>query len=177
MTDDLDIFDAEQEVEQSRTSTPRLLPVVAALVGGGLLIGIVVSVIVAGLTSVQLSPAQPGSTVCDGAASCDNLTLDQVRSLTAIPFTDDATVTSSSYAETSTDITVRATVRLAEGSANPFDDSVYDVTSLSTLDTGDHIVIDDYAASGEEGSLTAQAALVLDDEAREVVVVEVVRTL
>ena len=110
---DLDIFDGLEEVEQSRSSNPRLPQVIGALVIVGLLIGIVASVIVSGIASVTSQTVEPGSVVCGGAAICDDLTLAQVRSLTGIPFADDAVVEVSQYAETDSKITVTATVVLA----------------------------------------------------------------
>ena len=179
MTDDLAIFDAEEEVEQSRTSSPRLLPVIAALVGGGLLLGIAASVIVSSIASVSAVKVEPGSVVCAGDAICQDLTLDQVRSLTGIDFADDAIVSTSSYAETDSDITVRAIVVLADGGANPFDDSPYAVIASPRYDwdTDQHTVLDYYAASGEAGTLYGEAAHVIDDRSRELVLLQVVRTL
>jgi len=179
MNDDLDIFDTEEEIEQSRTGNPRLLPVIGALVGVGVLIGVAVSVIVSSVASVSLARVEPGSVVCAGAAICDNLTLEQVRSLTGIAFADDATVATSSYAETGSDITVRATVVLADNGANPFDGSPYAVIAAPSLQwaTGDLTVLDYYAATGEGGSLYAEGLHAIDDRARELVLVEVVRTL
>ena len=179
MSDDLDIFDELEEVQQSRTSNPRLLPVIGVLVGGGLLLGIAISVIVSGVASVGLTKVEPGSVVCGGAAICENLTLDQVRSLTGIPFADDATVASSSYAETGSDITVRATVVIADGDANPFDDSPYGTISVPRLEweTSQYTVLDYYAASGENGTLYGEAVHAIDDRVRQLVLVDVVRTL
>ncbi len=177
-SDDLDIFDGLEEVQPSRSGNPRLLQVIGALVVAGLLVGVVVSVIVSGIASVGLQKVEPGSVVCGGAAICDDLTLAQVRSLTSIPFADDAVVQVSQYAETDSKITVTATVVLADGSANPLD-GAYGVIANPTLDwpVDDLTVIDYYAASGEEGSLYAEALFAVDDRVRDVVLVEVVRTL
>jgi hypothetical protein len=178
MDDDLDIFDDLTEVEESRSSSPRLPQVIGALVVVGLLIGIAASVIVSGIASVTPQTVEPGSVVCGGAAICDGLSLDQVRSLTGIPFGDDAVVAVSQYAETDSKITVTATVVLADGSANPLDEA-YGMIAMPTLDwaTDDLTVLDYYAASGESGSLYAEALHAVDDRVREVVLVEVVRTL
>ena len=179
MTDDLSIFETEQDVEQSRTSSPRLLPVIGALVGGGLLLGIAASVIVSSIASVSPAPMGPGSVVCAGDAICNDLTLDELRSLTSIPFADDAIVSTSSYAETDSDITVRAIVVLADGAANPLDESPYTVIASPRYewDTEPYTVLDYYAASGEGGTLYAEAVHAIDDQARGLVLVEVVRTL
>jgi hypothetical protein len=179
MTDDLAIFDIEEDVQPSRTSNPRLLPVIGALVGGGLLLGIAASVIVAGVASVSPAPMGPGSVVCAGDAICNDLTLDELRSLTSIPFADDAIVSTSSYAETGSDITVRAIVVLADGGANPFDDSPYVAIPSPRFewDTEPYTVLDYYAASGEGGTLYGEAVHAIDDRVRELVLVEVVRTL
>jgi len=179
MTDDLAIFEIEEDVEPSRTSSPRLLPVIGALVGGGLLLGIAASVIVSGIASVSPARVEPGSVVCAGDAICNDLTLDQIRSLTSIPFADDAVVSTSSYAETGSDITVRAIVVLADGGANPFDESPYTITTSPRFDwdTDEYTVLDYYAASGEGGTLYAEAVHAIDDRVRELVLVEVVRTL
>ena len=176
--DDLDIFDGLEEVEQSRSSNPRLAQVIGALVVAGLLVGVVVSVVVSGIASVGLQQVEPGSVVCGGAAICNDLTLAQVRSLTGIPFADDAEVLVSQYAETDSRITVTATVALADGSVNPLED-VYGVIANPTIDwpTDDLTVLDYYAASGEDGSLYAEALFAVDDRMRDVVLVEVVRTL
>jgi hypothetical protein len=117
--------------------------------------------------------------VCGGAAICDELSLDQLRSLTGIDFADDAVVTASQYAETDSKITVTATVVLGEAAANPFDDSAYLRISTPQLDwpIDDLTLIDYYAASGENGSLYGEAVLAIDDRVRDVVLVEVVRTL
>ena len=179
MTDDLAIFETEEDVEQSSTSSPRLLPVLGALVGGGLLLGIAASVIVSSIASVSPAPMGPGSVVCAGDAICNDLTLDELRSLTSIPFDDDAIVSTSSYAETGSDITVRAIVVLADGGANPFDDSPYAIIASPRFDwdTDEYTTLDYYAASGEGGTLYAEAVHAIDESARELVLVEVVRTL
>ena len=54
--DDLDIFDDLEDVEQSRNSSPRLPFVIGALVVVGLIIGIVVSVVVGGFTTIAFLP-------------------------------------------------------------------------------------------------------------------------
>ena len=179
MDDGLDIFDDPEEVEQSRSSHPRLLQVIGALIVGGLLLGIAASVIVSALASVTPQSIEPGSVVCGGAAICDDLTLEQVRSLTGIPFADDATVSVSQYAETDSKITVTATVVLADGSDNPLEAASYGVIADPSRDwpTDDLTVLDYYAAMGEEGSLYAEAVHAIDDRVREIVLVEVTRTL
>jgi hypothetical protein len=176
---DLDIFEAEEEFAPSRGSNPRLLQVIGALVVAGLLVGVVASVIVSGIASVSPQRVEPGSVVCGGAAICDDLSLDQLRSLTGIDFADDAVVTASQYAETDSKITVTATVVLGEAAANPFDDSAYLTVSTPQLDwpIDALTLIDYYAASGENGSLYGEAVLAIDDRVRDVVLVEVVRTL
>lgn len=178
-SNDLDIFDTEEEVGESRGSNPRLLQVIAALVVAGLLIGIMVSVIVGGLSTIAPSKVEPGGVDCGGAAICNELSLDEVRSLTGIPFADDASVTAAQYAETDSKITVTATVVLADGSANPLDGGTYAIIAEPTLDwpTANLTVLDYYAASGEQGTLYAEAVHVVDDRVREVVLVEVTRTL
>ncbi len=173
---DLEIFDTAEEVA---ASTTRLPVVIASLVAGGLLIGIVVSVVVGLLSSVTPVRVEPGSVVCGGAAICDDLSLVQVQSLTAIPFPVGSTVQSSSYAETASDITVLAEVVLPDGSDNPLEASAYATMSQPKLDwdvTG-LTVLDYYVASGEEGTLYAEAVHAVDDRVREVVLVQVVRTL
>lgn len=173
---DLDIFDSAEEVEQPR---PRVLVVVGALVGVGLLIGIVVSAIVGLYSSVTPVEAQPGSSVCGGAAACDGLSLLQVQSLTAIPFPAGSQVESSSYAETAADITVLAEVTLPEGADSPFGASAYTTRSQPTFDwdTAGLTVLDYYAASGELGALYAEAVHAVDGDGREVVLVRVERVL
>ncbi len=177
--DDLDIFEAQEEFEPSRGSNPRLLQVIGGLVVFGLLIGIVASVIVSGVASVAPQKVEPGSVVCGGAAICDDLTLAQVRSLTGIPFADDAVVEVSQYAETDSTITVTATVALADGSANPLDEAPYAIIATPTIawPVADLTVIDYYAAAGEGGTLYAEALYAVDDRVRDLVLVEVVRTL
>ena len=173
---DLDIFDSVEEVAPSTT---RLPVVIGSLVGGGLLIGIAISVVVALFSSVTPVRVEPGSVVCGGAAICDDLSLVQVQSLTAIPFPVGSTVLSSSYAETANDITVLAEVALPDGSDNPLDVSAYATMSQPKLDwdvTG-VTVLDYYVASGEQGALYAEAVHVVDDRVREVVLVQVVRNL
>jgi hypothetical protein len=174
--DDLDIFDSVEEVAPSTT---RLPIVIGSLVGGGLLIGIAISVVVALVSSVTPVRVEPGSVVCGGASVCDDLGLVQVQSLTAIPFPAGSTVLSSSYAETANDITVLAEVELPEGSENPLDVSAYATMSQPKLDwdvTG-LTVTDYYVASGEQGTLYAEAVLATDGEQHTVVLVQVVRTL
>lgn len=177
--DDLDIFDDLEEVAQTRDSSPRLPLVIGALVVAGLLIGILVSVIVGGVTTIASAPVQPGSVDCGGAAICNELTLAEVRSLSGIPFSDDATVSAAQYAETDSMITVTARVLLADGEANPLDDSAYGIILEPTLEwpVDDLTVLDYYAASGEEGTLYAEAVHAVDDKVREVVLVVVTRTL
>ena len=178
MDDDLDIFDGLEEVQPSRGSNPRLAQVIGALVVVGLLIGVVAAVIVSGISSVTSQKVEPGSVACGGAAICNDLTLAQVRSLTGIPFADGAEVLVSQYAETDSRITVTATVALADGSPNPLEE-VYGIIADPTLDwpVADLTVIDYYAASGEGGTLYAEAVYAVDDRVRDVVLVEVVRTL
>lgn len=174
--DDLDIFDSVEEVAPSST---RLPVVIGSLVGGGLLIGIAISVVVALFSSVTPVRVEPGSVVCGGATVCDDLGLVQVQSLTAIPFPVDSEVVSSSYAETDSEITVRAEVALPEGAENPLDVSAYATMSQPKLDwdvTG-LTVTDYYVASGEQGALYAEAVWATDASGREIVLVQVVRTL
>ena len=172
-----DLFADEVDVEPSRAANPRLLQVIGALVVLGLIVGIAVSVIVGGLSTITPSKVEPGSVVCGGAAICEDLSLDQVRSLTGIPFADDADVLVSQYAETDSTITVTATVVLADGGSNPLDEA-YTIIASPTLDwqTDDLSVLDYYAASGEEGTLYGEAVHAIDDRVRELVLVTVVRT-
>lgn len=174
-----DIFSREVDVAPSIAANPRLLQVVGALVVAGLLIGVLVIVVVTGLSSIVAKPVGPGSVVCGGAAVCSDLSLEQVRSLTAISLPAGSEVRSSSYAETDDIITVTAEVLLPDGAADPFMGTGYGAIGSPNLDwpTDDLTVLNYYAATGEQGTLNAEAVLAIDDRVREVVLVQVTRVL
>jgi hypothetical protein len=168
-----DLFSEEVEVTPSVAANPRLLQVIAALVVLGLLVGTVIAVIVSGLSSVTAR----GPALC-GAAVCNDLSLDEVRSLTAIDLPDGSTVVESSYEETDDLITVTARVLLPDGAPDPFDGTGYGPISSPRLDwpLDDLTVLTFYAATGEQGALNAEAVFAVDDRAREVVLVQITRT-
>jgi hypothetical protein len=178
VSDELDdLFAEEVEVAPSVAASPRLLQVVISLVVVGLLVGAAVIVVVSGLSSV--TGVRGGSAVCGGAASCADLSLDQVRSLTAIDLPADSDVVESSYEQTDHLITMTATVWLPDGAADPFDGTGYGQISSPGVDwpIDDLTVLAFYGATGEQGTLNAEAVFAVDDRVREVVLVQVTRTL
>ena len=171
-----DLLSEEVEVAPSTASNPRLLQVVGALVVLGLLVGGVIVVVVSGLSSIGVAR---GGALCGGDAVCSDLSLDEVRSLTAIDLPSGSEVVESSYAETDDLITVTARVLLPDGAPDPFDGTGYGPISTPGADwpLDDLTVLEFYAATGEQGALNAEAVFAVDDRVREVVLVVVTRTL
>ena len=179
MSDDSELDDLladEVEVGASTASNPRLMQVIVALVVVGLLVGAAVAIVVSGLSSVT---ADHSSALCGGASSCTDLTLDQVRSLTAINLPADSEVVESSFEQTDERITVMATVLLPDGADDPFDGTGYGPITTPRLDwpIEDLTVLKYYGATGEQGALNAEAVFAVDDRVREVVLVQITRTL
>ena len=170
-----DLLSEEVEVAPSRAANPRLFQVIGALVVLGLLVGAVIVVVVSGLSSI----AGQRAPLCGGAAVCTDLSLDEVRSLTAIDLPAGSEVVESSYAETDDLITVTARVLLPDGAADPFEGTGYGPISTPQADwpLDDLTVLAFYAATGEQGTLNAEGVFALDDRVREVVLVQVTRTL
>ena len=168
-----DLFSQEVEVAPSVAANPRLAQVIAALVVLGLLVGTVIVIVVSGLSSVT----GRGAALC-GDAVCNDLSLDEVRSLTAIDLPDGSDVLESSYEETDDLITVTARVLLPDGAPDPFEGTGYGPISTPRLDwpLDDLTVLAFYAATGEAGALNAEAVFAVDDRVREVVLVQVTRT-
>ena len=170
-----DLLSEEVEVAPSTAANPRLLQVIGALVVLGLLVGTVIVVVVSSLSSIAAQRAP----LCDGAAVCNELSLDEVRSLTAIDLPAGSEVVESSYAETDDLITVTARVLLPDGAADPFEGTGYGPISTPSLDwpIDDLTVLAFYAATGEQGTLNAEGVFAVDDRVREVVLVQVTRAL
>lgn len=165
-----ELFDDEQDVE---VRTPTIAKVLLTLVGAGIVAAIVVIVLANVVTFGRPDP----ETLCDGAASCSDLTVEQVSSLTALELPANADVVSSSYDSTSERILIEATVELPVGSANPFDGSSYFEVDESELDLAANLTpVAFYAATGELGALVADGVLA-DDGFSELVIVRVVRSL
>lgn len=176
MTDLDDLLADEVEVAPSLAANPRLVQVIASLVVVGLLLGAVVVIVVSGLSSVA---AGRSGAPCGGATACSDLTLDQVRSLTAVNLPAGSDIIESSYSETDDLITVTARVQLPEGAADPFDGTGYGPTSTPRLDwpLDGLSVLEFYGATGEEGALSAEAVFAVDDRLHEVVLVQITRAL
>lgn len=170
-----DLFATEVEVGPSTASNPRLLQVIGALVVVGVVVGAAITVVVAGLSSITV---QRGDGVCGGAAACTDLSLDEVRSLTAINLPDGSDVIESAYTATDDHVTVTARVLLPVGADDPFTGTGYGPISMPHLEwpTENLTVLDYFGASGEEGSLRAEAVYAVDDRMREVVLVQITRT-
>ena len=169
-----ELFADPVEVEPSMAASPRLPQVIVALVALGILIAIAVVIVVSGLSAVKGGSA---NAVCGSAAACSNLSLDQVRSLTAINLPDGSVVLDSSYEETDDQITVTARVALADGSDDPFAGTGYGTIATPALDwpVDDLAVLAYYGASGEQGTLNAEAVYAIDDQVRQIVLVQVAR--
>ena len=170
-----DLLSEEVEVAPSRAANPRLLQVIGALIVLGLLVGAVIAIVVSGLSSLTGRGTDP----CGQDAVCNDLSLEEVRSLTAIDLPDGSDVVESSYQETDNLITVTARVLLPDGAPDPFDGTGYGPIATPSLDwpIGDLTVLAFYAATGEQGSLNAEGVFAVDDRVREVVLVQVTRTL
>jgi len=170
-----DLLSEEVEVAPSRAANPRLLQVIGALVVLGLIVGAVIAVVVSGLSSI----AGQRAPLCGGAAVCNDLSLDEVRSLTAIDLPAGSEVVESSYEETDDLITVTARLLLPDGAADPFDGTGYGpiATPIRDWPIDDLTVLAFYAATGEQGTLNAEGVFAVDDRVREVVLVQVTRTL
>jgi len=168
--DRIDLFDDEADVE---VRTPSLVRVLLTLAGAGVLVAIVV-IVLANLATFDRPPADR---LCDGAASCNDLSVDEVNDLAGIELPLDSEVISSHYESTADQILVEATVRMPIGSENPFEGGAYFAVDDSTLSIPNGLeVVGLYAATGEMGALEADAAIG-DDGMSEIVVVRVVRTL
>lgn len=175
MTDIDDLFADEVEVAPSVAANPRLLQVIGSLVVVGVLIAVGVIVVVSALSSITAR----GGAVCGGAASCTGLSVEQVRALTAIGLPDGSDVLESSYTETDELITVTARVQLPEGAADPFEGTGYGPISSPRLDwpLDGLSVLEFYGATGEQGTLNAEAVFAVDDRLREIVLVQITRAL
>lgn len=177
MTDanDLDILADELEVAPSLGSQPRLPLVISALVVAGLLIGLLVIVVVSGVSTL----APSAGVVCNGETSCSGLSLEQVRTLTGIDLPAVGEVVESSYEETAATVTVSARVRLPEAGPNPFDGTAYREIAApqQSWPTDDLGVIGYFSVSGDPGSLSGEAVYAVDDYMREIVLVTVHRDL
>ena len=168
--DRIELFDDEADVE---VRTPSLSRVLLTLAGAGVLVAVVVILLANLVTFDRPAP----DTLCDGAASCNDLSVEEVNDLAGIELPLDSEVISSSYESTADQIVVEATVRMPIGSANPFDGGAYFPVDDSSLTVPNGLsVFEYYAAVGEMGALEADAALA-DDGLAEIVVVRVVRTL
>ena len=170
-----DLLSEEVEVAPSVGANPRLAQVIGALVLLGLLVGAVIVVVVSGLSAIT---GARSAALCGGAAVCNDLTLDEVRSLTAIDLPAGTEVVESSYQETDDLITVTARLLLPDGASDPFEGTGYGAISTPRLDwsVDDLTVLGFYAATGEQGTLNAEGVFAVDDRVREVVLVQVTRT-
>jgi len=168
--DNFEVFDDERDVE---VRTPSLARVLLTLAGAGVLVAILVILLANLVTFDRPAP----DTLCDGAASCNDLSVDEVSGLAGIELPPDSEVISSRYESTAEQILVEATVRMPIGSANPFEGGAYFAVDESALTIPNGLsVVGYYAAIGELGALEADAAIA-DDGMAEIVVVRVVRTL
>jgi hypothetical protein len=176
MSDVDDLFSAEVDVAPSTASNPRLPQVIGALVVAGILLAVVVIVVVTGLSSISTGR---GNAICGGEAVCSDLTLDEVRALTAIDLPAGSEVVESSYQETDDLITVTAEVLLPNGADDPFEGTGYGTISTPSLNwkLADLTVLAFYGATGEEGTLNAEAVHAVNDRVREVVLVQITRAL
>lgn len=170
-----ELFANEVEVGPSAGANPRVVQVIAGLLVVGVLVGILASVIISGLSTVRVKH-DPEAVDC-GAAICKDLTLEQVRTLTGIDLPPDTEVVASRYAETDDLITVTAEVALPDGAENPFEGTNYAAIDTPSQDwrVDDLEVFGYYAASGENGALNAEAVFALNDHLRVVVLVRVAR--
>ena len=168
--DELDLFDNESEVGETRTGLGRVL---LTLAGAGVLLAIVVIV----LATVATAGRPEADVLCGGAPSCTGLSAAQVAELSSLDLPADATVVESRYESDADRILVEATVELPFGAANPFDGSSYFVVDSTPLElpTGAD-PYGYYAATGEMGALTADGALV-ETTTKQIVVVRVLRNL
>ncbi len=175
---DLDLLTAEVEVEQTVHDNPGILRVVLALLVAGVLLAVVVSVIAAGISTIR--PVPIVDAVCGTETSCENLSLADVRSLTGLTALHDRTqVVASRYEKTDAAITVTAELQLPSGAVNPFDDTGYVPLTAPQRDWPlDGLeLIDYYGASGEQGTLTAEAVYATNASGVDVVLITVVREL
>ena len=178
--EDLDVFTAEQDVAERPASS--WLRVLLVLIGAGVLAAVVVVVLSAVLTADQPTATYSGgeSEVCGGESSCTDLTLDQIQELVALKLPEGSEIITSRYDKTAESITIEARVTLPEGAANPFDDSAYfevDPSKVTVVFPAGIEPIGYYAATGELGALNAEALLGTNAAGRQVVAVQLVRTL
>ena len=176
MSDVDDLFSDEVDVAPSTASNPRLPQVIGVLVAAGILVALVVVIVVSGLSSIS---AGRGNAICGGEAVCSDLSLDEVRSLTAIDLPAGSEVVESSYQETDDLITVTAQVLLPDGADDPFEGTGYGTIPAPSLNwkLADLSVLAFYGATGEEGALNAEAVHAINDRVREVVLVQITRAL
>ena len=177
--DDLEVFDDVRDVEPGTASGFGLLRVLGVLLGAGVLVAIVVVILAALLSARAPEPA----VVCDGAASCDDLSLVQVQDLTALDLPAGSTVISGSYDEMPEGIVVTAVVQLSDPNADPFAGTAwFEISEDAFVEAGLDVptaleAFLYYGATGENGSLEGDAAFAVDEDGNQVVVVRVLRAL
>jgi hypothetical protein len=176
MTDIDELFADEVEVPPSVASNPRLLQVIGSLVVVGLIIGAIAVVIVSGISSIA---AGGGNAVCGTSRSCSDLSLDEVRTLTAIDLPAGSEILESAYTETDQFSTLTATVLLPDGEDDPFVGTGYGPISAPSIEwpIGDLHVVEFYGATGEQGAVEAEGVFTINDRIRGVVLVQITRTL
>jgi len=178
--EDLDVFTSEQEVAERQASS--WLRVLLVLIGAGVLAAVVVIILSAVLTADQPTATYSGgkTEVCGGESSCTDLTLEQIRQLVALELPEGTEVITSRYDTTAESIVIEARIALPEGAANPFDGSAYfevDPSKVTVVFPAGIEPTGYYAATGELGALNAEALLGTGADGRQVVAVQLVRTL
>jgi hypothetical protein len=169
-SDDLDLFDDESEVVETRMGLGRVL---GAHAGAGVLDAIVAIV----LATLATAGRPQAETLCGGAPSCTDLSVSQVAQLTGLALPEGSTVVESRYESDAEQILVEATVELPFGAANPFDGGSYFVVDSTPLELpAGSDPYGYYAATGEMGALVGDGALV-ETTTKQIVVVRVQRTL
>jgi hypothetical protein len=160
VSDDLSTLGEAQTVEQPKS---RLLLLVGALVLVGVLFAALVVLVVAFLSSAKTD---------------SSTTLAQVATDTAILFPAGSTLTTADYDRSDEQIVLDAEVQLPDGSADPFAGTAYIESGNATQDwPADLVDPVYYVASGEEGTLNAEAVFATDGEGHPVVLVHLVQEL
>ncbi len=166
MTDDLDLFNDEQLVDQSRS--PRLVQVLLGLLAFAVVAAIAVVVVAALISSV--TPAPPKG---------HGVTLADVSNLTALDFPQGTKLTGSHYTETAKLITLDAQLTLPRSATNPFAETAYFATDEPGFDwpAGDLTDVSYWSASGELGTLNSAGLFAVDATSNHVVFVHLTREL
>jgi len=172
MSDNLDILEHPVDVEPTTGSNPRVLVVVAALIGAGVL----AAGIVIGATTAFVTVAE-GTSTCSIESPCTGFSLEQVEQRSNLDL-DDATIVEATQAGP----VFGAEIAVPAGGAPEFGAFGFGSVSEPGTDWSDELdgrelgVIGYYAASGDEGRIVGDVLHARNPDGTETIFVEVTTT-